>query len=1613
MAERIHEAFEQQVRGGPDRVAVIAGRARTTYAALDDRAERVAGLLRRAGAGPGTLVGVCVARDEHLLPTLLGVLKTGAAYVPLDPAYPAQRLAYIAADAGMSLVATVRSVRAALDGLDLATVLVDEPADTGDLAEPERTGPADDPAYVIYTSGSTGQPKGVVVEHRQTMNLLRWEAAHYPAEELRGMLATASICFDPSVSQLFLPLIAGGTVILADNLLALPTLPARDEVTTVYGVPSALAALLRDPLPPGVRAVFAGGEPLTRSLVDRIYANPGVRRVRNLYGPTECTTTCAIAEIGRDTTGEPPIGGPIAGAVLSVRDAAGRPVPDGELGELWIGGPVVARGYLGRESAAFAVEPGGGRVYRSGDLVRRDGEVLRFAGRADDQVKIRGYRVEPGEVEAVLVRHPAVRRACVLARADGDGAAYLVGHVEAAGVDERELRAWLRGQVPEHLVPTRFRVTERLPLNPNGKIDKAALPEVAAGRDDATPYVAPRTATEATLAELAGQVLGLPAVGVLDRFGELGGHSLTAARLCTLTGRAFDTTVPLAAFLAEPTVAALAALVTAEPTVAVLAALETPGQAGAERRPGQVRRADGGRHPLTPTQRELWTLRQVSAVPQVTTVAFRARLTGPVTADRLRRALGSLVSRHEVLRSRVVEQDGEPVAVVGAYTDVPVGEHDLRGLAPDERNRATAAIASAATRHCFDLAAPVALLRAELIRQADGVAELVVVSDHLAFDGWSVGVLLTELAAELAEPGSAAGPAMQVGDVALRADPRAGQASASWARELADASPPDLFTGHGGFRGGRLTRPLPPALVDGLTELAGGCGASLFAGYLTGLGLLLAGLTARADVLVGAVAARRAEPERDGVIGPLVDVLPIRLRLDRYTTLREAVAASAATTARALDLPRPSTEDLFHAIGTQPRGAMITPVVLSAQPSGMPVRAEHGGIALELLGELGCGGAQNPLTVYVNETAHGRELQVEYDLDLLDDAAAHAFADRLLLTLSRLPGDPDRPLAQVPLVDDAEQPELLRRAAGPALDPPATVVDAIARQVGQRPDDTAVVGPAGRLTFQELWDLSTEVAAVLREAGAGRGDVVGVCLPRDHRLPSTLLGVWRAGAAYLPLEPEVPAERLAWLAADGGARLVLCRTVTAAVAATVAGTGALDLDTVASAGPVDLEPVRGEDLTYLLYTSGSTGTPKGVAVAQAGLASLAASLGVEPGIGPGDRMLAVATLSFDTSCAEIWSSLSAGASCVVVERDAAVDGHRLAERLAEHRITAMNVPPTMLRTLLASGWAGQPGLRVWSGGETLDPALARDLLGRVGELWNVYGPTEATVLSAAHRVHAVDETVPIGHPLPGEHLYVVDPLGRLTPPGSPGELWIGGAGPALGYHRRPELSAAAFVADPFRPGGRCYRTGDLVRLRPDGELAFCGRRDHQLKIRGYRVELGEIESALREHPLVGHAVVVAHGRDAEAHLVGYLAGAEITGAEAARFLRERLPEYLVPHRWVVLAAFPVLPSGKVDLAALPLPGADRPHTPPESVMEQLVAEIWAQTLTAERIGADDSFFGLGGHSLAATRVAGRLRDTLGCAVPVRLLFDHPVLAEFARRLEDLVIADIAAGSGHH
>ncbi|SFI70394.1 amino acid adenylation domain-containing protein [Streptosporangium canum] len=1611
LLEPVHKAFEQQARRTPQRTAIIAGTTRTTYTALNAQANRIAHELASRGVRRGSTVGVCLNRDETLIAALLGVWKTGAAYVPLDPAYPADRLEFIVEDAGVSHVVTSTALAARLPGRDL--ILVDT---VGDRPQDDPDLPSDpaDLAYVMYTSGSTGRPKGVVIEHRNVMTLLRWDADHFTAEELAGFLASTSVCFDPSVPQLYLPLLLGGTVIMAENPLALHTLPARDEVTMISAAASALTALLREPLPPGVRTVLSSGEPVSRALADRVFANPGVRRMMNLYGPTECTVHCCAHEIARDQTGEPPIGTPYAWSELSVRGAGGEALGDGELGELWVAGPLVGRGYLNRPELTaerFVTDAGGVRHYRTGDLVRREGGVHFYEGRIDDQVKVAGFRVELGEVQGRLVRHPLVNHAVVLAPIDEEGTRRLVAYVEPAGpgLDDGRLRSWLRDWLPDYMIPSRIVFLDAIPVGPTGKADRSRLPAVtfSSAPDSPTPasaatvdaarkeYVAPRDETERRLAAITAEVLGAERIGVHDHFLDLGGHSLAAAKICARVEHALGVHVPLTTFLARPTVAELASYVAEAAPAAV-----TP----------LVRHAGRIRYPLTGDQRGMLLLREVSHNPGATAIAFRLGLRGLTSAEPLRAALDAIVRRHEALRAVAVDN---ATVEIGPPVAVPLDEH--RPASAEEAD----ALRRAAVAHDFDITRVSPLLRATLLWSGPDSAELVLLTDHTAFDGWSLGIVMRELLDGLTHSGGVPEPPLQLGDVALREQATAGDAEALrafWAEELAGAVPPyELLPrpddGPSRLRGERLVRPIDPATVARVGELAADCGATPFAVYLTVLGMLVAGLTDRRDVVLGAAVADRAEPGLEAVVGVLVDVLPVRLRLEDGLSLRAAVRHAGAVTARVMDHRALSAWERAEASGVErPPGAVLTPVTLSIQPSEVPLSLEREGVGVDLIGELDAGSAQAPLIVYVNATAAGPELQVEYDVEYLDRAGAEVLTDRLVRLLVDAPAHPDRPLSAFEVVGAEERAALLAAGTGVPLpaDVPRTVVEAVLEQAVRRPHAPAVVDAGGVLTYGELAGWSRRVAAALGPAAAGA--CVGVCLPRDRYLPAALLGVLLAGAAYVPLDPGHPLQRLRHQVDDAGIKVIIAAGEGLAVAGKLGDT-VVDLAGLPSAeavqdgtDPDDPSRVEPRDLAYVLYTSGSTGRPKGVEVTHANLAAFVASMTIAPGIRPDDVMLGLTPFSFDVFGFDLWVSLCHGLRLELLGRDDALDGRAVARRIEEAGVTLMTATPTTLRMLVASGWRGGD-VRVVSIGEVLDPALAGDLLERVAELWNAYGPTETTIYSTMLQVTApVGDQVPIGTPLAGERAYVLDRAGRVLPAGRPGELWVGGAGVARGYRGRPELTAAAFTEDPL--GGRRYRTGDLARWRPDGTLDFLGRRDQQVKVRGHRIELGEIETVLREN--VADAAVTVYGGD---HLVGYLVAPPGTGTdELERRLSSRLPDYMVPRRWVLLDALPVTASGKVDRTALPEPGGAASRVSPSTEAELLVAEVWAAVLGRSDLGAHDDFFALGGHSVAVALVTARLSAALDLRVPVRLLFERRRLADYAARLEALLLADLEADS---
>ncbi|MFB9235167.1 amino acid adenylation domain-containing protein [Plantactinospora siamensis] len=1626
------DRFDRSVRTSPDRLAVVAAGDRLSYRDLDRAATALAHRLRADGVGPETVVALDATRNTGYAVGLLGILKAGAAYLPLEPDQPVLRRTALCAAAG----ATRYVGSGAPPGLRTFDPPGPEDAESGVPAPPARRGTAAgeglpavrpaDLAYVIFTSGSTGTPKGVAVEHGALLCYLDSAVELLSPADGATLAACSTLAADLAHTMVFTALATGCTLRLVDAAAAIdPELfadrLAEHPVDLLKLVPSHLIGLL-DAADPARAAellpracLVLGGESLSWALVDRVRALRPELRIVNHYGPTEATVG-AIAQVvpelpPGDRAATVPLGRPLPHLSARIVDRAGRPVPPGVPGELLLGGAGLARGYLARppaadparlpadparpaeeeparlpaeparpaqeEPAGFGADPvdARSRCYRTGDRARwrADGSI-EFLGRMDRQLKIRGYRVEPGEVEGLMRQYPGVRDAVVEAR-DGRLVGYLVG-------DPEGLLGWLAERLPGPLVPATVIGLDALPLTANGKVDRAALPRPG----PAEPGVgrAPSTAGERAVADVFGEVLGCPPPSADDDFFALGGHSLLAAQVVSrLRQRGVGGPVTLPMLFAHPTVAGLA---------------------------GQLGPADGsaGWEPIpagppgTPTamsaaQRRLWFLDQAVPGLPAYNLPYALELTGGLDVAALRAALAGVVARHEALRTTFGTVDGAPVPVVSADAPIDLPLADLRGAGPD---RVRAAIdAEFATG--FDLATG-PLLRARLLRTADDVHVLLVTFHHIVFDGWSLALFVAELAAGYAgEPVPA--PRLRYADHARwQAEQDHTESLAYWRRELADAPAGlDLPTDRPrpprpSYAGGAVPLSLPPRVVDRLAELARSEGGTVFTALLAAYQLLLARHAGVDDIVVGTPVAGRDHPDTERMIGFFVNMLAIRGRPRPELTFRaylREVARTAVDAYAHADLPFERLVE--HLVSRRdPSRQPVFGTMLSLRNT-RPIGGLPGLTVRELDGPTGV--AKYDLSLVFADDGPGRGLRgaLEYSSDLFDRSTAERLAEAYGGLLDAVLADPDRTLAELPVMSDRERRRVVVEFNDTAVPGPVPwVADLVAEQGRLRPDAVAVRDDAEAITYGQLNSLANRTAHRLLAAGVGPGDLVAVCLPRSARTVAALLGVLRSGAAFLPLDPTYPAARLAYLVADAeAAALIADGEPPAGFAGAVLA--ADDPGAWPEADPA--VPAPGAALAYVIYTSGSTGAPKGVRIGRDSLANFVAALRRAPGLGPEHVWLAVAPFAFDMSGLDLWLPLTTGAELVLVGRGTAMDGAALGRRLAEVGGTHLQATPTSWRLLLAAGWPGRPGLTPLCGGEALPPALARDLVDRVGTVWNLYGPTETTIYSSVARITGAD--VHCGRPIANTTMYVLDERMSPVPVGVTGELYIGGAGLAQGYHRRPELTAQRFVPDPIgAPGGRLYRTGDLARWRPDGTLEVAGRSDGQVKVRGYRIETGEIESVLTEHPGVAQAaVVVRPDRTGEPTLVGYVAGAAEPAALRA-WLTERLPGYLVPGALIRLDRLPHTPNGKLDRAALPAPAAGAVSTPPAradwTAAQARVAGAFTAVLEHSDFGLDDDFFAVGGESMRAVRLVRQLDPRLS----VLDLFTHPTVRALADRL---------------
>ncbi|GAA3886300.1 hypothetical protein GCM10022227_49610 [Streptomyces sedi] len=1639
--------FEARVARTPDRPAVADAGGEMTYAELNARANRLARHLVARGVGPERFVALLLPRKPAFVVAALAVMKAGAAYLPVDPEYPEDRVAYLLADAEPAFVLTDAAHRGRLPAGAARPFTLDDPAlneqlsalPDHDLTDGERAAPLrpEHPAYAIYTSGSTGRPKGVLVPHRPFVGYLLRAVEEYPEAAERAFVHSP-VSFDLTVGALYAPLVSGGCVRLgaldAETVLA----PGEPGPTFMKATPSHLALL--DALPDRVApsgALTLGGEQLLGETVDPWRQRHPDVTVFNVYGPTETTINCAEYRVAPGTPlppGPVPIGRPLWNTRLYVLGSGLLPVPPGVVGELYVAGDGLSRGYVNRPGMTaerFVACPFGApgeRMYRTGDLVRwrADGN-LEYVGRADDQVKVRGFRIELGEVEAALAAHPRVSRAVVTVREERSGDARLVAYVVPAGeeADGRELAAFAAERLPDHMVPSAVVTLREVPLSPNGKVDRARLP--APDADSGVRYRAPRSPREEAVCGLFTEVLGVERVGVDDDFFALGGHSLLAVRLVSRVRSALDVELPVRALFDAPTPAALCGGIEGARRG------RTPLEAGS--RPAAV--------PLSFAQQRLWFLHKLEGPSAVYNIPLALRLRGRLDVAALEAAVNDVVGRHESLRT-VVAETPEPSQRV-------LGEGDPRvriALAPaattsDDVREELARLA----RRPFDLATDIPL-RAALFALGAEEHVLALVVHHISSDWWSRRPLLRDMSRAYAARLRGAPPAFgelpaQYADYAVWQRRMLGDGSDRdsllsaqldhWRGALADLPeelplPVDRPRGRtAGRRGAQHRFTVPGALHRDVTTLARTSGSTVFMVVRAALATLLTRLGAGEDIPIGTPIAGRTDEATEDLVGFFVNTLVLRADTSGDPTFRELLARVRTADLAAYDhqdLPFEVLVESLNPVRSLARHPLFQ-VMLSFQNAAEAADAADGRAPVPLPGldvtvePLDAGVAKFDLAFGLAERygAAGEPAglvgTVEYSADLFDAGTVEHLAESLVRLLTAAVAAPRTPLSELEILTPQQRHDVLVRHNATAAPVPAATLPALFEAQAAATPGRVAVEDAGRggspstLTYAELNERADRLARLLAARGAGPERRVALAVPRSVELLVAWLAVLRSGAACVPIDPAYPADRVARLMADSAPALTVATERTREALGEPpsallvlddrevrAELERVDLTAPPPPGPLPAHPA------YVIYTSGSTGRPKGVVVPHEGIPSMAATQREALRVGPGDRVLQLVSTSFDASVWDLCAAVLSGAT-LVFGPDEGLAGEDLAVAVRELGITHLTLPPAALTAVPAGSLP--PSVTLTVTGDVCGPQLVERWAGGGRRMLNGYGPTEVTV-GATYAVCGAGQgpgPVPIGLPWVNQRVYLLDGRLRPVPPGCVGELYVAGTGLARGYLQQAGATAARFVADPYgAPGDRMYRTGDLARRRADGRVQFVGRADAQVKLRGFRVEPGEVEAVLREHPAVEDAVVTIRGEGADQRLVVHV-GAPATPPPHPRELRAhaaaRLPGHLVPSAVVVLPALPTTVNGKVDRRALPEP----PRTPagtgraPASPREQVLCELFAQVLDRDAVGVDDGFFDLGGHSLLATRLVSRVCEVLGADITVRDLFEAPTPAALA------------------
>jgi amino acid adenylation domain-containing protein len=1649
----LHQLFEAQVERAPNNIAIAFGDRRLTYAQLNARANQLAHYLQTLGVRPEVPVGICMERCLEMVIGIIGILKAGGAYVPLDPAFPMERRSFILEDSRASVLLTQR--RGVEDGPAapaIRVVCLDSDWDAiarESEANPLSRGTDRNAAYIIYTSGSTGQPKGVIVEHRGLVNAVKWLTETLELSVTDRCLLKTPITFDAAGREIFPILTAGGSLVIAEpdghrDCRYIAQTIRDEDISVLHCVPSFLRLLVEEPAfeaALALRTVMCGGEALPSEAVVRFHRRSKAV-LYNVYGPTETIidSTYGLCErdVGHSTVS---IGRPIPNARIYILDDMLRLVPIGVAGNLYIGGEGLARGYLNRPDLTaerfipdpFSAEPGA-RLYKTGDLARHlpDGRS-EFLGRTDDQVKIRGFRIELGEIEVALREHPAVRESIVVVDEDTPGDKRLLAYVVA----ERELSptgnalsSFLKTKLPEYMVPAAFVPLEALPLMPNGKVDRQALPVAGRTRPELEKgFVAPRTPVEELLSDIWAQVLGIERVGVHDNFFELGGHSLLATQAVSRMREAFTMEIPLRRLFEVPTVAGLAE------------SIEVAGRAGRGlQAPPILPVPRNGYLPLSFAQQRLWFIDQLEPGNSAYNFPAAVRLKGPLNVVALERTVNEIVRRHETLRTTFATVDGRPVQVIAPALTARAAVLNLQELSDGEREAEVQRLAIEQAQLPFDLARG-PLLRVTLLRLAEEEHVGLLTMHHIVSDGWSTGILIREMAVLYqAFSHGAASPLpelpIQYADFAhwqrewLQGEVLETQLS-YWKRQLLGAAVLELPTDHPRpamqtFRGSHQSLLLPKHVGDDLKALSRREGITLWMTLLTAFKILLHRYTDQDDIIVGTPIANRNRLEIEGLIGFFVNTLVMRTDLSGNPTFRELSRRVREVCLGAYahqDLPFERLVEELHLERSLAHNPLFQVMFVlqnaSGRKTGLP------GLTLSPV-EIDTGTAHFDLTLHIADTEQGLIGTLAYNTDLFEDATIIRILGHFRILLEAVAANPERRLSDLPLLSEPERQQVLLEwndtKAGYRTD--LNIHQLFEAQVERTPDAVAVVFEYEHLTYAELNRRANRIAHHLQTLGVGPEVAVGICLEPTSEIVVGLLGILKAGGVYVPLDPAYPKERLAFMLKAAQAPVIVTQErLTAVLPEYHCKVVCLDKDRDAIARESEENPrssVGPGNAAYIIYTSGSTGQPKGVLVAHGSIAGHCRDVVRYYDLDSDDRVLQFASLSFDLSLEQILPTLMAGAQLVMM----ATNVWHTAEfgrKISEFGLTVLNLPTSYWQEL-AREWADAPDLapgirpRLFIvGGDVMmpdAPTLWRRTPMNSIRLINAYGPTESTITATAFEIipgsrdNTSLERIPIGRALANRQTYILDKYGNPLPVGIPGELHIGGAGLARGYVNQPELTAEKFIPDPFsiEQGARLYKTGDSVRYLPDGNIEFLGRVDDQVKIRGFRIEPGEIEAALCQHPAIREAVVLAR-EDApgEKRLVAYMATERKplpTANDLRAFLKQKLPEYMVPSAFVLLDAMPLMPNGKIDRRALTDAGQARPElgkvfVPPRDTLELQLSHLWEEVLSFRPIGVRDNFFELGGHSLAAVRLFALIETRLGKRLPLASVFQGATIEQLA------------------